>query len=98
LELTPEVYSKQIPRQKGITVFEFANMRLKDKEVKKLVSALEDAGLDVSRTPGKHHIKVVNPNTKKVVFFGAQSLGDNRAGKNILRDLKKVGFRSNIKL
>ena len=79
-------------------MFQFANMRLKDKQVRKLVSALEDAGLDVSMTPGKHHIKVVNSDTKQVVFFGPQSLGDFRAGKNILRDLKKVGFESNIKL
>jgi len=79
-------------------MFHFANMRLKDKQVRKLVSALEDAGLDVSMTPGKHHIKVVNSDTKQVVFFGPQSLGDFRAGKNILRDLKKVGFESNIKL
>jgi hypothetical protein len=79
-------------------VFEFANLRLKDKQIRKLVSALEDAGLDVSMTPGKHHIKVVNNDTKQVVFFGQQSLGDFRAGKNILRDLKKVGFESDMKL
>jgi predicted RNA binding protein YcfA (HicA-like mRNA interferase family) len=66
--------------------------------MKDLVSALEDAGLQVSVTSGKHHIKVVNTNTKKVVFIGSQSLGDFRAGKNILRDLKKVGFESDIKL
>ena len=77
---------------------EFAAMRLKDKQMKKLVSALEDAGMDVSMTPGKHHIKVVNPNTNKMVFFGAQSLGDFRAGRNILRDLKKIGFESDMKL
>ena len=77
---------------------EFAQMRLKDKQMKKLVSALEDAGMEISMTPGKHHIKVVNPNTKKMVFFGAQSLGDFRAGRNILRDLKKIGFESEIKL
>ena len=76
----------------------FANFKLKDKQVKKLISALEDAGLDVSMTSGKHHIKVVNSDTKQVVFFGQQSLGDFRAGKNILRDLKKVGFESNLKL
>jgi len=79
-------------------MFEFANFQLKDKQMRKLISALEDAGLDVSITPGKHHIKVVNSDTKQVVFFGQQSLGDFRAGKNILRDLKKVGFESNIKL
>ena len=79
-------------------MFEFANLRLKDKQIRKLISALEDAGLDVSMTPGKHHIKVVNSDTKQVVFFGQQSLGDFRAGKNILRDLKKVGFESNFKL
>ena len=79
-------------------MFEFANFQLKDKQMRKLISALEDAGLDVSITPGKHHIKVVNSDTKQVVFFGQQSLGDFRAGKNILRDLKKVGFESNTKL
>ena len=79
-------------------MFEFANFQLKNKQMRKLISALEDAGLDVSITPGKHHIKVVNSDTKQVVFFGQQSLGDFRAGKNILRDLKKVGFESNIKL
>ena len=79
-------------------MFKFADIRIKDKQVKKLISALEDAGLEVSMTPGKHHIKVVNAETRKVVFFGPQSLGDFRAGKNILRDLKKVGFESYIKL
>ena len=73
-------------------------MRLKDKQMKKLVSALEDAGMEITMTSGKHHIKVVNPNTNKMVFFGAQSLGDFRAGRNILRDLKKIGFESEIKL
>lgn len=79
-------------------MFQLVDIRLKDKNVRKLVSALENAGLDVSITPGKHHIKVVNTETKKVVFFGSQSLGDFRAGKNILRDLKKVGFETDIKL
>ena len=73
-------------------------MRLKDKQMKKLVSALEDAGMEISMTPGKHHIKVVTTNTNKMVFFGAQSLGDFRAGRNILRDLRKIGFESDIKL
>lgn len=62
------------------------------------MDALEIAGLKVSITSGKHHIKVVNPETKKVVFFGPQSLGDRRAGRNILRDLKKVGFNEDMKL
>jgi predicted RNA binding protein YcfA (HicA-like mRNA interferase family) len=66
--------------------------------MKDLVSALEDAGLEVSMTSGKHHIKVLNTNTNRVVFIGSQSLGDFRAGKNMLRDLKKVGFESKIKL
>jgi hypothetical protein len=79
-------------------MFGFAAMHLKDKQIKKLVSALENAGLQVSVTSGKRHVKVVNPTTNKVVFFGAQSLGDFRAGKNILRDLKKVGFESDMKL
>ena len=70
----------------------FSQLNIKTKEIRKLVSALETAGLTVTITPGKHHVKVVNPETKKVVFFGPQSLGDRRAGKNILRDLKQVGF------
>ena len=52
----------------------------------------------VDETTGYHVVKVVNPDTRKVVFFGPQSLGDRRAGKNIVRDLKKVGFNKNIKL
>lgn len=60
------------------------------------MEALEAAGLQVSITNGKHHVKVVNPDTKKTVFFGPQSLGDWRASKNILRDLKKVGFHGSI--
>lgn len=77
---------------------EFASLQIKTKEIRKLVAALEEAGLDVSITNGKHHVKVVNPTTNKVVFFGPQSLGDKRAGKNILRDLRKVGFKTDIKL
>jgi hypothetical protein len=73
------------------------SLNIKTKEIRKLVSALETAGYQVRNT-GKQHIKVVNPNTGKSVFFGAQSLGDPRAGKNILRDLKLVGFNKNIKL
>jgi hypothetical protein len=75
---------------------QFANLNIKTKEIRKLVDALEDAGLKVSITNGKHHVKVVNPKTKQTVFFGPQSLGDRRASKNILRDLKKVGFHGNI--
>jgi hypothetical protein len=77
---------------------QFAQLNIKTKEIRKLVSALETAGLEVSVTPGKHHVKVLNPKTKKVVFFGQQSLGDRRAGKNILRDLKIVGFNQDIQL
>ena len=77
---------------------QFANFNIKSKEIRKLVDALEEAGLEVSKTTGKHHIKVLNPETRKTVFFGAQSLGDPRAGKNILRDLKIVGFNKDIKL
>jgi hypothetical protein len=76
----------------------FASFNIKTKEIRKLVDALEEAGLEVSMTQGKHHIKVLNPDTRKTVFFGAQSLGDRRAGKNILRDLKHVGFTRDIKL
>jgi len=79
-------------------MWQMATLPIKSKEIKQLVSSLERQGLQVSVTSGKHHIKVVNPKTSKVVFFGAQSLGDPRAGKNILRDLKQVGFRQNIKL
>jgi hypothetical protein len=75
----------------------FAQLNIKTKEVRKLVSKLEAFGLEVSKT-GKQHIKVVNPDTRKVVFFGAQSLGDPRVGRNILRELKMVGFEEKIKL
>lgn len=76
---------------------QFAQVKIKTKEVRKLVSALENAGMTVTTT-NKRHIKVTNPSTNQAVFFGAQSLGDFRAGKNILRDLKKIGFESDVKL
>ena len=79
-------------------MFNFANLRIKDKDMKKLVSALEEAGMNISMTSGKHHIKVVNPNTNKMVFIGSQSLGDFRAGRNMIRDLKKIGFNSDMKI
>jgi hypothetical protein len=77
---------------------EFASGTIKDKHIRKLVSALETAGLQVTVTKGKQHIRVENPQTHKVVFFGGNSLGDWRAAKNILRDLKQVGFDEDIKL
>jgi len=77
---------------------EFANGTIKDKHIRKLVAALENAGLQVTVTKGKQHIRVENPTTHKVVFFGGNSLGDWRAAKNILRDLKQVGFNEDIKL
>lgn len=77
---------------------QFASNTVRDKHIRKLVSALKDAGLEVSVTKGKQHIRVENPQTHKVVFFGGNSLGDWRAAKNILRDLKLVGFDQDIKL
>jgi len=68
------------------------DFKLKDKDMRKLVAALEIAGLETSITKGKHHIKVVNRKTNKTVFIGSQSLNRKRAGHNIARDLKLVGF------
>jgi hypothetical protein len=77
---------------------QFASSTIKDKHVRKLIFALKNAGLEVTITKGKQHIRVENPKTHKVVFFGGNSLGDWRAAKNILRDLKQVGFNQNTKL
>jgi hypothetical protein len=77
---------------------EFANGTVNNKHIRKLIAALEGAGLQVTVTKGKQHIRVENPDTHKVVFFGGNSLGDWRAAKNILRDLKIVGFDQDIKL
>lgn len=79
-------------------ILEMANLKVRDKHIKKLCLALEEAGLIVTTTKGKQHIRVENPETHKVVFFGGNSLGDWRAAKNILRDLKIVGFDKDIKL
>jgi predicted RNA binding protein YcfA (HicA-like mRNA interferase family) len=81
-----------------MSAMEFAKGTINDKHIRKLVSALETAGLQVTVTKGKQHIRVENPHTHKVVFFGGNSLGDWRAAKNILRDLKQVGFDKDIKL
>lgn len=67
------------------------NLKIKDKHMRELASALQKAGLSVSIT-GKQHIRVENPKTKVIVFFGAQSLGDWRVAKNINRQLRMVGF------
>jgi len=75
-----------------MVIMAMVSIKLRDKHIRKLVAALEGAGLEVSVTPGKKHIRVRNPDTGKIVFFGSQSLGDFRAGKNIKRDLKMVGF------
>lgn len=66
------------------------------KDIKKLLVDLKAAGLEVTVTRGKNHIRVFNPITHKVVFFGGQSLGDRRAAKNIQRDLKLVGFEGEV--
>jgi hypothetical protein len=66
------------------------------KDIKKLLVELKAAGLEVTITRGKNHIRVFNPVTHKVVFIGGQSLGDRRAAKNIQRDLKLVGFNREI--
>lgn len=68
-----------------------AGLQIRDKHIKKLAKALQEAGLMVSITKN-NHVRVENPETHKVVFFGANSLGDWRAAKNIRRDLKIVGF------
>lgn len=77
---------------------EFASGNVNNKHVRKLISALEQSGLEVTVTKGKQHIRVENTDTHKVVFFGGNSLGDWRAAKNILRDLKIVGFDQDINL
>jgi hypothetical protein len=76
---------------------QFASARIGAKDMRKLVNSLEAAGLQVSTT-AKQHIKVINPRTGKSVFFGAQSLGDPRANKNIKRDLRLVGFNKDINI
>lgn len=77
---------------------QFASPTARNKHIRKLVSALKASGLEVTITKGKQHVRVENPVTHKVVFFGGNSLGDWRAAKNILRDLKQVGFDQDIKL
>lgn len=64
---------------------------IKDKHMRQLANKLQKAGFKVTTT-GKQHLRVENTQTKVVVFFGAQSLGDWRVAKNINRQLKMVGF------
>lgn len=72
-------------------MYKLSSLKIKDKHMRDLASALEKAGLKVSTT-SKQHLRVENPDTKVVVFFGAQSLGDWRVAKNINRQLRMVGF------
>ena len=100
-ELLVRVYKHSIhhrERSKYMLDMQFANNITRDKHIRKLVLALKAAGLEVTITKGKQHVRVENKQTHKVVFFGGNSLGDWRAAKNILRDLKQVGFDQDIKL
>ncbi len=73
-----------------------AGIKVQHKEMRKLVVSLKDAGLEVSTT-SKNHLRVFNPATNTVVFVSAHSLTDRRAIKNILGDLKRVGYNPNKK-
>lgn len=68
-----------------------AGFKIQHKEMRKLVASLKNAGLEVTTTT-KGHLRVYNPVERKVAFVSAHSLTDRRAIKNIMTDLKRVGY------
>jgi len=69
----------------------FASLQVKDKHMRKLVTSLKKAGLEVSIT-AKGHVRVVNKNTNKQVVVSSNRTRDRRTVLEIHKDLKSVGF------
>jgi predicted RNA binding protein YcfA (HicA-like mRNA interferase family) len=71
----------------------FASLQVKDKHMRKLVTSLKKAGLEVSIT-AKGHVRVVNKQTNQQVVVSSGRSGDPRTIMAIHKDLKKVGFNA----
>jgi len=69
----------------------FASLQVKDKHMRKLVSSLKKAGMDVSVT-AKGHIRIVNKKTNQQVVVSSGRTKDRRTILEIHKDLRTIGY------
>jgi predicted RNA binding protein YcfA (HicA-like mRNA interferase family) len=69
----------------------FAALALKDKNMRKLVKALQKSGLSVTVTT-RGHVRVFNNQTKQQVILSSGRTRDRRTILEIRKNLKEVGY------
>ena len=69
----------------------FAALALKDKNMRKLVKALQKSGLSVTVTT-RGHVRVFNNETKQLVILSSGRTRDRRTILEIRKNLKEVGY------
>lgn len=74
-------------------IYEMASLRLKDKDMRKLIAKLSKVGLQVSQT-SKGHIRIQNPKTNQVIVISSGRSSDYRTKLEIYKDLKKIGYNA----
>ena len=74
-------------------IYQMATLRLKDKDMRKLVARLGKVGFNVSQT-AKGHIRIQNPKTNQVIVISSGRSSDYRTTLEIYKDLKKIGFNA----
>ncbi len=74
-------------------IYQLAMLRLKDKDMRKLVAKLGRTGFQVSQT-AKGHIRIKNPKTNQVIVISSGRSADYRTTLEIYKDLKKIGFNA----
>jgi predicted RNA binding protein YcfA (HicA-like mRNA interferase family) len=82
--------TKKKPNKRKRLVFEFALIS-PDKEIRRVVKALEDAGFLVTKNTNKH-IKIVNPKTGKQASIPSTPAGNGRQRQNMYMTLRQIGF------
>ena len=72
-------------------IYQMAQLRLKDKDMRKLIAKLGKVGFQISQT-SKGHIRIFNPKTNQVIVISSGRSSDYRTTLEIYKDLKKIGF------
>jgi len=74
-------------------IYQMASLRLKDKDMRKLIAKLSKAGLQISQT-SRGHIRIKNPKTNQLIVISSGRNSDYRTTLEIYKDLKKIGFNA----
>jgi predicted RNA binding protein YcfA (HicA-like mRNA interferase family) len=74
-------------------IYQMATLRLKEKDMRKLVAKLSKNGLQISQT-SRGHIRIKNPKTNQVIVISSGRSADYRTTLEIYKDLKKIGFNA----